>query len=127
MLNYCCMYASHHCLEAKKDLVRKWQQSVLPHIVRVYDRRRRTASHHHAIEYGVVYIFIYTKSHSNYLCHTVVLLDAAPAWQQCPTKVESCSAIGIMCAVCVAARYQSHACWYSICDDFTLKYFEGVY
>ena len=77
--------------------------------------------------YSMVYIFIYSNSHSNYLCHTVVILDAAPAWQKCPTKVEYCSAIGIMCAVWVAAWYQSHVCWYSICDDFTSKYVKGVY
>ena len=72
--------------------------------------------------YGMVYIFIYTNSHSDYLCHTALLLDAAPAWQQCTTKVERCSAISVMCAVWVAAQYQSHACWYSIHDDFASKY-----
>ena len=77
--------------------------------------------------HSVVYIFMYTNSHSDNLCHTVVLLDAAPAWQQCPTKVERCSAIGVICAVCVAARYQSHVCWCSICDNFAPKYIEGVY
>ena len=34
------MYASHHCLEAMKDLVRKWQRSVLPQVVRVDDSRQ---------------------------------------------------------------------------------------
>ena len=99
MLNNCSMYASQHCPEAEKDLVKKWQQSVLPHVVHVDDIKQRTATHHHAMMYGIVYIFTYTNSPSNYLCSTASLLDAAPAWQQRTTKVEHCSAISVMCAV----------------------------
>ena len=96
MLSNCRMYASQHCPEAEKDLVRKWQRSVLPQVVRVDDRRHRTGSHHHAMVYGVVYILMYTNIPSDYLCSTASLLDAAPAWQRCTTKVEYCSAISVM-------------------------------
>ena len=103
-----------------------WQWSMLPQVVRVDYRRRRTGSHHHAMVYGVVYIFIHPQP-KRLLMSYCITLDAAPARQQCPTKVEHCSAIGIMCVVWVAAWYQSYACWYSIHDDFASKYIKGVY
>ena len=34
------MYASQHCPEVDKDLVGKWQRSVLPQVVRVDDSRQ---------------------------------------------------------------------------------------
>ena len=67
------------------------------------------------------------NSHSDYIYCTALLLHAAPAWQKCTTKVVCCSAISIICAVWVAAWYQSHACWYGIYNDFTSKYNEEVY
>ena len=114
------MYALQHCLEAKEDLVRKWQQSVLPQIIYIDDRRQWTVDHHHAKVSSIVYI--YTNSHNNYLYRIELLLDAAPAWQWCITKVLHCSAIDKMCAVWVAAWNKSHACWYSIHDDLVSKY-----
>ena len=93
------MYASQHCPEVEKDLVGKWQRSVLPQVVRVDDSRRRTATHHHAMMYGVVYIYYIHYSRSDYLCSTASLLDAAPAWQRRTTRVERCSAISVICAV----------------------------
>ena len=127
MLSNCRVYASHHCLEAERDLVGRWQWSVLPQVVHVDDSRQgQLLTTMQWCTAWCIYI-LYTHSPSDSLCSTASLLDAVPAWQQCTTRVERCSAISVMCAVWVAAWYQSHTCWYSICDDFALKYVEGVY
>ena len=51
------MYILQNYLEAKEDLVRKWQLSMLQQAVPVDDRRQRTVNHN-VMVYGKVYINI---------------------------------------------------------------------